>query len=156
MLHTNCLWVVKQSISWSKILVYFMYRTIAFMIMWNHWQQSSIESLNGSHSCGGMIGCVIPEFNPWKKRISLSMMLVCKTPKTLFNVAINHFWLSILLRMIDEAHLQLHTWHLEEFLPKMTDEHWVSVAYDRLRHSMKLYNSIDKFFSYYFCCMRMR
>ena len=129
--------------------------TETFMVLRYCGWRPSIESLEGSHSCRGMIGSIIPKLSPSKKGMPLTVLLVCKAVKILLNATVEDFYLPIGLRMVSGPHLQLCARNFEEFSPKMTDKHWIPIAYNRLRHAMKFDYAINECFSHQFGCIRV-
>jgi hypothetical protein len=74
-----------------------------------------------------------------------------RTPKICFDALVDNFSLSISLGMISYVEMQLGSLELEQFLPKIVGESWITVKYNRVRHAMKFEYIIHKSLSHCGC-----
>lgn len=64
-----------------------------------------------------------------------------ETTKVLLEAVIDNFRLSDGLWVVCGTELQFGARHLEEFLPELANENWISVTNDELGHPVELDNS---------------
>ena len=69
---------------------------------------------------GGVVGCVIPIFYPWKPTVALLRSIGYKTTKVCFEASIDDFYLPIRLRVVCRAPLESGSLELKQLAPKIT------------------------------------
>jgi hypothetical protein len=78
-----------------------------------------------------------------------------KTSQICFQELVENFRLAISLGMISYAEMKFSAFYLEQFLPKIACESWVTIKNNRVRHAMNLEYLIHENLSHYGCCKQV-
>lgn len=76
--------------------------------------------------------------------VPLTRLVVSIIPEILLEGPVDHFCLTVRLRVVCSAHPQLSPAEAEEFLPKMAEEESVPVGYEASRKTMVFADHVDE------------
>lgn len=95
-----------------------------------------IQLLKWSSFYSDMESYIVGEFYPRNPLCPFLRHLTCKTPKVGLQTPINHFALSVGLRMVSRASLQLGVLAPKQFSPKIAEKDFISVRNNTPREPM--------------------